>query len=82
MKPRIFVERQGRDWAVQELDAAPTTLRFRSKAKAEAVGVRVAHRRAGELVVLDREGRIERWESFGPRTSHGRDWIGSDALTA
>ena len=80
MKPRIYVERQSERWVVQELDAPPATRRFRSKQRAEAEGVREARRRAGELVVLDSSGRLERWESFGQRRSRG--WIGGDAVSA
>lgn len=80
MKPRIYVERQGDGWAVQELDAAPSTRRFRSKARAVAEGVREACRQRGELIVLDVEGRIERSDSFGLRRSGGPGWIGRDAL--
>lgn len=82
MKPRIYVERQGSAWAVQELDAPPTTMRFRSKAQAVAEGTREARRLQGEMVVLTRGGRLDRWESFDERPATRGERIGQSEILA
>jgi len=61
--PQIYVEARGDGWAVQELDAPPAPSRFRRRVVAEAVARSQAARKAADLVVLDINGRIERWES-------------------
>jgi hypothetical protein len=82
MRTRIYIERQRNAWAVQELDAPPTTMRFRSKARAVAEGIREARRAQGEMIVLTGSGRIDRWESFCEPTSRHHYWIGGpDTLT-
>ena len=82
MRPRIYIERQRNAWAVQALDAPPTTVRFQTKARAVAEGTREASRVHGEMVVLTGTGRIDRWESFSEPTSRHHDWIGEpDTLT-
>jgi hypothetical protein len=81
MKPQIYVERQHNAWAVQQLDAPPTTLRFRTKTWAVTEGERQARRLQADLVVLDRSGRITRWESFATHRTRSQGWIGQDQLT-
>ena len=81
MRPQIYVERQQDTWVVQELDAPPTSLRFRTKASAVAEGEREARRLQGDLVVLDRSGRITRWESLGGHAAQDQAWIGQDLAT-
>ena len=66
---------------VQQLDAPPTNLRFRTKTWAVIEGERQAQRLHGELIVLNRSGRITCWESFGTPTTRNQDWIGRDRLT-
>lgn len=83
MKPQIYIERQGRAWVVQRLDASPTTVRFQCKAQAVAEGTREARRLQGEIIVLTRAGRLDRWESFSEDTSLRQDWIGQpDSLAS
>ena len=50
--------------------------------EAKAEGAREARRLGADLVVLEIDGRIESWESFGERRSHPQDRIGSERLTA
>jgi hypothetical protein len=78
MRPQIYVERQQNAWAVQELDAPLTNTRFQTKTSAIAEGEREARRLQGDLLVLDRRGRITRWQSFGTRATGNQDWIGQD----
>lgn len=60
--PQIYVEAHDDAWAVQELDKPPAARRFRNKVAAEAAARAQAARRAAELIVLDIDGSIERWE--------------------
>lgn len=61
--PQIYVEAHDDGWAVQEMDAPPTARRFRQKVTAETVARAQAARKSAELIVLDSDGHIERWES-------------------
>ena len=64
--PQIYVEAHDDAWAVQELDKPPAARRFRDKVAAEATARAQAARKAAELIVLDIDGSIERWERYAP----------------
>lgn len=68
--PQIYVEARHNGWAVQELDGPPAGSWFRRKVVAEAVARSQAARKVADLIVLDTNGSIERWEP-ARRTSAG-----------